>query len=76
MCVFVLLFSAQELRQGLARLAPLVILGGGGELDVTGRVQGRFHGVLHDADDEADADDLHGDVVRDAEQGAGFLLSA
>ena len=43
----------------------------GGEEDVAGAVQRRFAGVLQDADDEADADDLHGDVVVDAEGGAG-----
>ena len=61
----------EELRQGLALLEPLVILGGGGKLHVTGRVQGRLHRVLHHADDEADTYHLHGNIIGDAEQGAG-----
>lgn len=43
----------------------------GGEEDVAGTVQRRFAGVLQYADDETDADDLHGDVVVDAEGRAG-----
>ena len=41
--------------------------GGGGEEDVAGAVQSRFARVLQNADDETDADDLHGDIVVDAE---------
>ena len=48
-----------------------MILGGGGKLHVTGRVQGRLHRVLHHADDEADTHHLHGNIIGDAEQGAG-----
>ena len=48
-----------------------MVLGGGGELHVTGRVQGSLNRVLHHADDEADAHHLHGDIVGNAEQGAG-----
>ena len=62
---------AQERRQGLAFLAPLVIFRSGGKFHVTGGVQGSFHGILHHADDEADTDHLHGDIIGDAKQGAG-----
>ena len=44
---------------------------GGGEQNVGGGVQGGLAGVLNDADDEADAHHLHGDVVGDAEHAAG-----
>lgn len=43
----------------------------GGEEDVAGTVQCCFAGVLQYADDETDADDLHGNVVVDAEGSAG-----
>ena len=43
----------------------------GGEEHVAGAVQRRLAGILQNADDETDADDLHGDVVVDAEGGAG-----
>ena len=62
---------AQERRQGLALLAPLVIFRSGGKFHVTGGVQGSFHGILHHADDKADTDHLHGDIIGDAEQAAG-----
>lgn len=39
--------------------------------DVCRRVESRFRRVLKDADDEADADDLHGNVIGDAEEAAG-----
>ena len=48
-----------------------MVFGDGGEESVGGRVEGGFDGVLDDADDEADGDGLHGDVVADAEEGAG-----
>ncbi len=61
-----LLLAAEEFRQGLALLEPLVILGRRGELDVARRVERGLDRVLNDADDEADADDLHrGDVDRE-----------
>ena len=41
------------------------------ENNVRGAVQGRFAGVLDNADDEADAHDLHGDIIGDTEDGAG-----
>ena len=59
---------AQERRQGLALLAPLVIFRSGGKFHVTGGVQRSLDGVLNDADDETDADDLHSDIIGDAEQ--------
>ena len=65
-----LLLAAEEFRQGLALLEPLVILSRRGELDVARRVERGLDRVLNDADDEADTDDLHRDVVRDAEQRA------
>ena len=65
-----LLLAAEEFRQGLALLEPLVILGRRGELDVARRVERSLDRVLNDADGKADADDLHRDVVRDAEQRA------
>ena len=65
---YLLLSAAEELRQGLAVLAPLVILGRGSEFHVARGVQRGFDRVLNDADDEADADDLHGNIVRNAEQ--------
>ena len=45
--------------------------GGGGEKDVAGAVECRFARILQYADDEADADDLHGDIVVDTEARAG-----
>ena len=41
------------------------------ENNVGGAVQGRYAGVLDNADDETDAHDLHGDVIGDTEDGAG-----
>ena len=55
----------------LAGLAPLLELRDGGEQRIGRGVDGSLERVLNDADDETDADDLHGDVVGDAEQGAG-----
>lgn len=51
-------------------LHAFVVLGGGGEEDVAAGVEGGLDGVLHDTDDGADSDGLHGDVVADAEEGA------
>ena len=48
-----------------------MVFGGGRELHIGRGVQAGFHGILDDADDEADAHHLHGDVVADAEQRAG-----
>ena len=56
---------------GTAGADPLAILCGSGEQNVGGRVQSGFAGVLDNADDEADGDNLNGDVVGDAEQRAG-----
>ena len=51
---------------------PLAIaLGGGSEESIGAGVEGRLDRVLHNADDEADADGLHGHVAIDAEQGTG-----
>lgn len=47
------------------------VFGGGGEQHVAAAVQGRFTGVFDDADDEAHAHHLHGDVIADAERGTG-----
>lgn len=52
----------------LAGLAPLLELSNSGEQRVRGGVDGGLDGVLNDADDEADADDLHRNIVGDAEQ--------
>ena len=56
----------------MALVFPAVVeLGDGGEEGVAGGVESGFDGVLDYADDEADGDRLHGDVVGDAEEGAG-----
>ena len=65
-----LLLSTHKCRERFALLEPLVVLGGGGELHITGGVQRSLDGVLNDADDETDADDLHSDIIGDAEQRA------
>ena len=44
-------------------------LGGRGEKNVAGAVQRGFEGVLNDADDETNPDDLHRDVDADSEKG-------
>ena len=44
----------------------------GSEESIGAGVEGRLDRVLHDADDEADTDGLHGHVAIDAEQGAGY----
>ena len=64
-------FRDHVLRFQRAFFRPLGEFCRGGEKHVTGTVQRRLAGILQDADDEADADDLHGDVVVDAEGGAG-----
>ena len=51
-----------------ALLAASHVLGGCREQHVRGGVERRLAGVLDDADDEADGDDLHGDILADAEQ--------
>ena len=48
-----------------------MIFRSGGKFHVTGGVQGSFHGILHHANDKADTDHLHGDIIGDAKQGAG-----
>ena len=53
------------------RIAALSKVGSCREEDVCRRVEGRFGRVLEDADDEADADDLHGDIIGDTEEAAG-----
>ena len=60
---------AQERRQGLALPAPLVIFRSGGKFHVTGGVQRSLNGVLNNANDEANADDLHGNIIGDSEKG-------
>ena len=54
----------------LALLDELPILGGGREHHVGRGVQARLAGILDNADDETDADNLHGNIVADAEQRA------
>ena len=63
--------AAQEVGQGLALLLPLVVLGGGGKEDVARGVQSGLQAVLDDAHDKAHAHHLHGNVVGNAEEGAG-----
>lgn len=46
-------------------------VGSGCEEDICRRVEGRFCRVLEDTDDEADADNLHGNIIGDAEEAAG-----
>lgn len=60
-----------EIRQGLALLQPLVILGGSGKLNVAGGVQRRLDRILDDTNDKADTNDLHRNVIGDAEQRTG-----
>ena len=38
--------------------------------DIGRRVEGRFRRVLEDANDEADADNLHGNIIGDTEEAA------
>ena len=59
----------------LALLDELAVLGGGREHHVGRGVQARLAGILDNADDEADADNLHGDIVADAEQRAAHGMS-
>ena len=40
--------------------------------DITGTVQCRFTGIFKNTNDEAYADDLHGNVIADAERGTGI----
>lgn len=56
-----------RIRMLFAFLA-VVEFGGGGEEGVAAAVEGRFDTVLHHADDEADGDGLHCDIVGDAEE--------
>lgn len=60
-----------EIRQGLALLQPLVILGGSGKLNVASGVQRRLDRILDDTNDKADTNDLHRNVIGDAEQRTG-----
>ena len=55
----------------LAPLHLLTELSRSRKHNITGRVQSRLNGILDDADDKTNADDLHGDIVGNAEQGAG-----
>ena len=48
-----------------------MIFGGRRKLHVGSGIQAGLHGILDDADDEADTHHLHGDVIADAEQRAG-----
>ena len=63
--------AAKESGEAFADFAPMGIFGAGGEDGVAGRIQGGFHGILDDSDDEAHANHLHGRVRRNAENGAG-----
>ena len=56
-----------EIRQGLALLQPLVILGGSGKLNVASGVQRRLDRILDDTNDKADTNDLHRNVIGDTE---------
>ena len=60
-------------RLGVDRLASLSHVAefrSSGKHNVGSRIQGSLAGVLNNADDEANADNLHRDVVRNAEQRA------
>ena len=48
-----------------------MVFGGGGKFHVTGGVQRSLNGVLNNANDEANADDLHGNIIGNAKQRAG-----
>ena len=67
--LFFCILLAEEVRQGLALLAPLVIFRSGGKFHVTGGVQRSLNGVLNNANDEANADNLHGNIIGDSEKG-------
>ena len=60
------LFTAHESRQRFVLFEPLVVFGGGGKFHVTGGVQRSLNGVLNNANDEANADDLHGNIIGNA----------
>ena len=46
----------------------VVVFGGGGEEHVAAGIEGGFHGVLDNTDDEADGYSLHGHIIADAEE--------
>ena len=48
-----------------------MVFGGGGKFHITGGVQRSLNGVLNNANDEANADDLHGNIIGNAKQRAG-----
>ena len=48
-----------------------MVFGGSGKFHVTGGVQRSLNGVLNNANDEANADDLHGNIIGNAKQRAG-----
>ena len=62
---FVCVFANLE---GYASLAAFLVVGGSGEQCVGKGIKGCFNGVLDNADYEADANNLHGDVVADTEE--------
>ena len=52
------------------RLAAFCIFRRSGEENIGGAVQRGFAGIFQNGDDEADTDDLHGDIIADAEGSA------
>ena len=48
-----------------------MVFGGGGKFHVTGGVQRSLNGVLNNANDEANANNLHGNIIGNAKQRAG-----
>ena len=64
---FVCIFANLE---GHTSFTAFLVVGGSGEQRVGKGVKGRFNGVLNNADYEANSNNLHGDIVADAEQGA------
>lgn len=64
---FVCVFANLE---GYASFTAFLVVGSSGEQRVGKGIKGSFNGVLNNADYEANAHNLHGDVVADAEQGA------
>ena len=48
-----------------------MIFGGRRKLHIGSGIQAGLHRILNNANDEADTHHLHGDIVGDAEQGAG-----
>lgn len=62
-----LFLGIHEIRQPSALFDPFMEFSGGCKNDIAGAVQAGFHGILYNADNETNANHLHGNVIGDAE---------